>query len=97
MEQHTVYVLHFDHPYWKAGNSICQHYVGYTKDLPVCLDKHRAGNGSKLCAYAVRQGITFELVHEEHYPSQSEARKRKIWIKRHGGGKRFCSLCQGVL
>lgn len=88
--QHTVYILHFDKPYWLN----CQHYVGYTKDLEARLAKHRAGNGSKLCRYAVNKGIQFSLVKVENYPTQSEARKRERQIKRRGGGGKLCPICR---
>lgn len=94
MDNHTVYILHFSHPYWQAGKSSCQHYVGYTKDLSARIAKHRRGDGSKLCAYAALKGIKFIVVKAEEFPTQSEARKRELWIKRNGGGKRFCPICQ---
>jgi len=90
----TVYILHFDRPYWYGKNGAgCQHYVGYTKDLESRLDKHRAGNGSKLCRYATNKGIQFSLVRVEHYASQSEARRREVQIKKRGGGGKLCPLC----
>ena len=90
----TVYVLHFDKPYWQAGRASCQHYVGYTKDLEGRLAKHRNGNGSKLVRYANSQGIGWRLALAEEYPSQVEARRRELWIKRNGSSKKLCPICR---
>jgi len=93
-DRFIVYILHFDRPYWQAGKANCQHYVGYTKDLPARLDKHRQGNGSKLVRYANNQGIQWQLVLQEDYPDRSSAMKRELQIKRNGGGKRLCPICR---
>jgi predicted GIY-YIG superfamily endonuclease len=37
----TVYLLHFDRPYWGP----MQHYVGFTRNLPQRLRAHREGDG----------------------------------------------------
>ena len=37
----TVYLLHFERPYWVP----MQHYVGFTRNLPQRLQAHREGDG----------------------------------------------------
>ena len=86
----TVYILHFDKPYWKT----CQHYVGYTK-FPVNerLKKHKDGTGCKIAKYAMSKGIDFLLVHTEEFDTISEARRREKQLKKEGNLKRRCSVC----
>ena len=58
-----VYVLHFDrqlgdtaNPYGAAG-----HYLGSAEDIADRVAEHRAGQGSKITAYAVAAGIKLHL------------------------------------
>lgn len=55
-----VYLLHFARPI--SDRHTCQHYLGYTTDLPTRLCLHRAGSGARLCAVAKERGIGFTLV-----------------------------------
>ena len=74
MDKFSVYILHFDSPYW----SNCQHYVGYTKDLKARLKQHENGNGSKLVKYANRLGIKWTSVRVEEFDFQFDARRREV-------------------
>ncbi len=86
-----VYLLHFEHPYWRKA----QHYVGYTKfTAEERIREHQAGNGSKLVAYALAHGNSFELVLTEHYDAIPEARARERQIKAWHGLNRFCPKCK---
>jgi predicted GIY-YIG superfamily endonuclease len=53
----TVYLLHFDRPYWGP----MQHYVGFTRNLPQRLRAHREGDGCLTTRRAFDQGIGFTL------------------------------------
>jgi predicted GIY-YIG superfamily endonuclease len=54
----TVYLLHFDRPYWGPR----QHYVGFTRNLPQRLRDHREGTaGCVTTRRAFDQGIGFTL------------------------------------
>ena len=90
---HSVYILHFDRPYWKN----CQHYVGYSKDLETRLHNHLHNKGSKLVKYANEHDIKWQVVAVEVFLDQSSARKREIEIKRNGGGKKLCPICKIIM
>ena len=53
----AVYLLHFDKPLKHA-----RHYLGYADDIEARLERHRAGNGSRLMAVVTKAGITWQLV-----------------------------------
>ena len=85
-----IYLLHFSRPYW--GHA--QHYCGYTKfTAEERLEHHRAGTGSRICRFANRNGITYQVVYREGYDTSSEARKREIQLKRERNLKRHCPIC----
>jgi len=86
-----VYLLHFEHPYWCKA----QHYIGYTKfTAEERIREHLAGNGSKLVAYALAHGNTFECVLTEHYDTIPEARARERQLKAWHGLKSLCPKCK---
>lgn len=86
----VVYLLHFDTAYWNK----CQHYLGYAKDLVQRMRRHRAGTGSKLVDYALRQGREFEIVMTKEYETCAEAKAEERRLKKTGHYKRFCPICQ---
>ncbi|MDD5510458.1 MAG: GIY-YIG nuclease family protein [Dehalococcoidales bacterium] len=87
-----VYLLHFERPYWGKA----RHYVGYTKFTAAeRIDTHRAGNGSKLVAYAMAHGNNFECVLTEHFDSPQEARARELQLKKRHGLNKLCPRCKG--
>lgn len=54
----TVYLLHFDRPFWGSK----QYYVGFTRNLPQRLMNHREDSaGSVTTRRAFDQGIGFTL------------------------------------
>lgn len=86
-----LYLLHFDRPFWARA----QHYVGYTKfTAQERIDQHLNGNGSKLVAYALKQGCTFQCVLVERFDTPEEARKRERQLKARHGLKKICPLCR---
>jgi predicted GIY-YIG superfamily endonuclease len=88
-----VYLLHFDRPYWARA----RHYIGYTKfTAEERITKHRAGNGSKLVAYALAHGANFEVAQVEHFDTIPEAREREKNLKARHGARKLCSVCKGV-
>lgn len=55
----AVYIIKFSRPLKHA-----RYYVGYCADgrANERLEEHRAGRGAKICAAAVRAGITLSIV-----------------------------------
>lgn len=55
----AVYIIKFSRPFHPA-----RYYVGYCADQRVNerLEEHRAGRGAKICAAAVKVGITLSVV-----------------------------------
>lgn len=89
-----LYLLHFDRPYWTSSHP-CRHYLGYTtKTVPERMEKHRAGNGSKLVAYALRGGCDFTVVMTQAFTSKTAARQEEKRLKRNGHHDRNCPLCR---
>jgi len=89
----TLYLLHFDKPYWTN----CQHYIGYTTvPLEERLTRHRNGNGSKLVRYALAKGIKFELAYREEYDTPQEARQAELRYKRSGHMRKRCLICRAI-
>jgi predicted GIY-YIG superfamily endonuclease len=58
-------------------------YVGITKDLPRRLEEHR-----RRTSKGSQQLGSFELIHEEKFPSYVEARAREKFLKS-GQGRRW--------
>jgi len=91
-----LYILHFKKPYWKN----CQHYVGYTKftaEERCAVHRGVMKNGSKpskLVQYALNHGNDFVIALVEQFNEDWEARQAERKIKRSGGGKRLCPICQ---
>lgn len=83
----TVYVLHFDQPYWGKA----QHYIGRAKVLAKRIAKHQAGTGSKLCRYALSKGITFQVVKTFRCTWQDSYHLELQ--KKHKGAKNICPIC----
>jgi len=86
-----VYLLHFDKPYWTK----CQHYIGYTTlTVEERIAKHHSGRGSKLVAYALRDGTNdFEVVRTWEYPTKWEARQAELRFKKNGHLAKLCPVC----
>ena len=87
-----LYLLHFSKPYWRT----CQHYVGSTKNTAEDrLKVHLAGTGARICRYAIKEGIGFQVVYREQYGTVGEARKRERQLKRERNLKSYCPICKG--
>ena len=80
----TVYLLHFDRPYWGP----MQHYVGFTRNLPQRLRAHGEGDGCVTTRRAYDQGIGFTLA---WVPRPGTLRlERQIKAR---GPVNYCPLC----
>lgn len=82
-----VYLLHFEQPI-APGRHSCQHYVGYTDNLPQRLQDHAGGHGARLTQVAIERGIHWQLVRVWHGDRTLERR-----IKRNKNGRALCPLC----
>ena len=83
-----VYLLHFErrinpsHP--------CQHYLGYTTNLPTRIQQHQNGSGSRLCQVAKERHITFTVARIWLGPRSLEKQ-----LKRRKNGRSLCPICNG--
>jgi CelD/BcsL family acetyltransferase involved in cellulose biosynthesis len=80
-----IYILHFDAPYHHA-----RHYVGYCADgtLDQRLQRHRAGQGSRLMLAIELAGIGFTVALT--HPGDRHFERT---LKRAKNTPRFCPLC----
>ena len=79
----TVYLLHFSQPFKHA-----KHYMGFAEDIDTRLERHRAGNGSRLIAVITQAGIDFELARTW---VGDRALERKL--KQRKDAPRLCPIC----
>lgn len=86
MKRSGVYLLHFDRPLEHA-----QHYLGFADDIDARIERHRAGNGSKLVRAALDAGIGFRLVRVWEGMDRNGERK----LKKRKNGCKLCPLCMG--
>ncbi|MGD2094416.1 MAG: GIY-YIG nuclease family protein [Phycisphaerales bacterium] len=59
-------------------------YVGQTSDLERRLIEHNNPEHNPV-KYTTKQACPWRLVHQEQYPSLSEAMKRERWLKSRTG------------
>lgn len=78
-----IYLLHFTKPYKHS-----RHCLGFTDDLDARIERHRAGNGSRLINVITKAGINFELVRT--WPG-GRLFERKL--KRRRDSPRLCPIC----
>jgi predicted GIY-YIG superfamily endonuclease len=83
-----VYLLHFQRPI--SQHHTCQHYVGYTTNLPARIQSHRLGFAARLTAVAKERQISFEVVRVWFGDRQLERQ-----IKKRKGSNRLCPYCGG--
>lgn len=57
--ENVCYLIHFDKP---VGNSRAQHYLGFAKNLPERIARHRTSKGAALTARANALGIGWQVV-----------------------------------
>ncbi len=84
----TVYLLHFERPI--SPGHTTQHYLGFAEDLDARLERHRKGNGSRLCEVAAERGIGFELART--WGPETRAFERQL--KRRKEAPRLCPICR---
>jgi predicted GIY-YIG superfamily endonuclease len=84
----TVYLIHFEQPLKHA-----HHYLGWCNDgkLKERLERHRAGNGSKLMRAIKLAGIGWQVVRTWENVDRSFERK----LKNHKKTQKFCPVCCG--
>lgn len=80
----TVYLLHFDSPYWHA-----RHYLGSTTHLQRRLAEHAQGRGARLLEVITAAGIRFQLARTW---TGDKALERQL--KRRHNAPRLCPLCR---
>lgn len=82
----TVYLLHFS-----GKVSHAQHYIGTTDNLATRIERHKAGNGSKLVAAAVAMGLDVEVVRtwEGDHVLERQLKDRKA-------APRLCPICKAA-
>ncbi|MFH0779431.1 MAG: GIY-YIG nuclease family protein [Parcubacteria group bacterium] len=64
-----------------------KHYIGHTEDLEERLRRHNAG-----FVKSTKNGIPWEVIYTENYPTKSLAYKRELEIKSYKGGIKFKKL-----
>jgi predicted GIY-YIG superfamily endonuclease len=79
-----VYVIHFDMPYKHA-----RHYMGFTKDVPLRMLRHKAGRGANLMRVIEAAGITWTLSKVMVGDRREERR-----LKGSHGSARYCPICR---
>lgn len=89
----TVYLIHFtrklgnqDNPRGMAG-----HYIGFAEhDLAARLERHRAGNGSRIMAAVAKAGIPWQCVR-----TWEGGRDLERQLKSHKQASDYCPVCRG--
>jgi len=83
-----VYLIHFDRPYKHA-----QHYLGYVGGaLQNRIDRHRAGNGSRLLQVIQKAGIEWKVV--RIWPDGDRELEHRL--KQHSN-TRNCPICNSKI
>lgn len=79
-----VYLIHFRHKYHHA-----QHYIGYSKDLEIRIERHRENSGAKLLRAVNKAGITWNVVRTWQVDGQGFERL----LKNQKHSARYCPVC----
>ncbi len=96
MHSTTVYLLHFVRKLGNPSNSrgMAQHYIGFAEhDLAARLERHRAGNGSRIMAAVTKAGIPWVLARVWEGASRDDERRLKS-LKH---ASRLCPICRGEI
>lgn len=82
----TVYLIHFERPVRHA-----QHYIGWTglELLDTRIERHRAGNGSKLMAHVEGLGIGWSVARTWEGDRGMERR-----LKKRRNARELCPVCK---
>jgi predicted GIY-YIG superfamily endonuclease len=97
MNKHTTstcYLIHFLHPLGNPNSprGRASHYIGFSEyDLAARLERHRAGNGSKIMAAVTKQQIPWVLTRTWEGGSRDLERK----LKARKQASAFCPICRG--
>ena len=81
-----VYLIHFDKKLHHA-----QHYLGYTKDLPSRIKKHRHNLGARLLQVLNQKNIAWNVVRVWEDGDQNLERHLKNQKK----SRKLCPVCRG--
>lgn len=83
----TLYLLHFEPAYQHA-----QHYLGWTSDVDVRIERHCNGQGSPLVRAAVRAGCEVTVVW-----TRTGTRSDERALKSKGkNSRRLCPTCKAA-
>ncbi len=82
----TVYLIHFKKKLHHAG-----HYLGYSENgLEKRLERHKAGNGSKLMSAIEKAGIGWEVVRVWENVDRNFERR----LKNGKNSPKLCPICK---
>lgn len=84
-EREMVYLIHFERHFHHA-----RHYIGYSENDNVRLERHRQGNGARLLKAVSLAGIGYEIVRV--WPEGDRAFERHI--HRRKNSPKLCPLCR---
>lgn len=80
----TVYLIHFDRPYFHA-----QHYVGWTQNgIMERIERHRNGSGARLLQIVNEVGIPWKVAR-----MWGASRERERQLKKSKNARRYCPIC----
>lgn len=79
-------MIHFERPLAHA-----QHYIGWTQDEEVRIERHQDGRGSRLLAAVQAQGIPWRVVRRWR-----GTRDHERYLKNLRHGPAFCSVCSAL-
>ncbi len=97
MKKHTtstVYLIHLLRPLGNPNNprGMASHYLGFAEhDLAARLERHHAGNGSRIMAAVAKAGIPWVLARV--WEGASRADERRLKSLKHAS--RLCPYCRG--
>lgn len=80
----TIYLIHFERPLHHA-----RHYLGWTTSVVDRLDRHSAGNGSRLMAAVNQAGIPYSIARIWPRSTRDQERAMKRWHK----SRLWCPIC----
>lgn len=81
-----VYLLHFSAPI--SPHHTCQHYIGFTEDLPVRMQAHSLGHGARLLQVAKARGIRYQVARVWQGDRQMERK-----LKNRKEAPSLCPIC----
>lgn len=87
-----VYLIHFERAIGNLENPLgqAQHYLGYADDIDARLARHQSGDGARLVAAFVEQGIAGECVRRWEGATREDERR----LHNQGNNPRLCPRCR---